>query len=178
MGSPAGAGGFEEFFARFGRSLLRQAYVLSGDAQEAQDLTQETLLRVWREWDKVSGLDDPAAWSRRVLHNLAVSRWRRLRTSRLATGPLRPGGSRAADAGHLDVARAVRSLPANQRRALVLRSVVGMSAAEVALEMGTTEATVRSWLTRARATVAARLDIGKAYPGESAPGRGGDGHGR
>jgi DNA-directed RNA polymerase specialized sigma24 family protein len=39
---------YDRFFRESERTLLRQAYLLTGNVQEAQDLTQETLLRVWR----------------------------------------------------------------------------------------------------------------------------------
>jgi DNA-directed RNA polymerase specialized sigma24 family protein len=76
------AGDFERFFAAAKPSLLRQAFVYTGNLEEAQDLAQETLLRVWRNWGRVSRLEAPEAWARKVLHNLAVGSWRRRRTRR------------------------------------------------------------------------------------------------
>lgn len=163
MGGSIPDGEFDRFVELEHRRLIRQAYVLTGDAQEAQDLTQETLLRVWRQWDKVSSLEDPAAWARHVLNNLAVSSWRRRRTrhrylaGRQATSHTAPG------IGHLDIATAVRALPPNQRNALIMRTVLGLNAAEIAAKLDTTEATVRSWLSRARGQLAAKL--GLADPG-------------
>jgi RNA polymerase sigma-70 factor (ECF subfamily) len=58
---------------------------------------------------------------------------------------------------HLDVVRALRSLPDRHRQALVLVAVVGLSTREIAEELGTTEATVRSWLARGRKTMERRL---------------------
>ncbi|MGO9911474.1 MAG: sigma factor [Acidimicrobiales bacterium] len=69
---------FERFFRGQARSLMRQAYLLTGDAGEAQDLVQETMIRAWREWPRLQGYDDPGAWARQVLHRLAIGRWRRL----------------------------------------------------------------------------------------------------
>lgn len=159
MEGPIPGDEFDAFFEEHRRSLLRQAYAFTGDAQEAQDLAQETFLRVWRNWDKVSQLDNPAAWTNRVLQNLAISSWRRRRTrfrhstAREATSSDGPG------VGHLDVAAAVRALAANHRRALVMRTVLGMTTSEIASEIGTSEATVRSWLSRARAELATKLGL-------------------
>jgi DNA-directed RNA polymerase specialized sigma24 family protein len=73
---------FERFFRGQARSLMRQAYLLTGDAGEAQDLVQETMIRAWREWPRLQGYDDPGAWARHVLHRLAIGRWRRLTVRR------------------------------------------------------------------------------------------------
>src|SRR5271165_2797018 len=75
---------FRRLFERSGRSLLAQAYLLTGDRQESQDLVQEAFLRAWRNWPRVATLDNQQAWLRRVLYNLAVNRWRKvsLRRSR------------------------------------------------------------------------------------------------
>lgn len=164
MGGSIAGGDFDRFFEQEKRMLLRQAYLLTGDAQEAQDLAQEALFRAWRSWDRVSTLESPSAWTRHVLHNLAVSSWRRRQTRRRHATHSLESDVPSPDIGHLDVAAALRSLPANQRDALVLRTVVGMSAAEVAVELGTTEATVRSWLSRARRDMAKALSLSAADP--------------
>jgi RNA polymerase sigma-70 factor (ECF subfamily) len=53
-------------------SLTGQAYLLTGDLAEAQDFAQETLYRVWRDWEKISEYDQPAAWARKVLASLVI----------------------------------------------------------------------------------------------------------
>lgn len=149
---------FERFFRGQARSLMRQAYLLTGDAGEAQDLVQETMIRAWREWPRLQGYDDPGAWARHVLHRLAIGRWRRLTVRRrhdradLRVVP-------AVDGEHLDVLSALAGLTMDQRRAVVLHDIAGLSVAEVALDMGVPEGTVRSWLSRARARIAQALEI-------------------
>ncbi len=153
-------GDFERFFDEAKPRLVGQAYLFTGNLQDAQDAVQEALLRAWQDWDRVSRLQDPQAWVRHVLHNLLVGKWRRDRTRR-ARGHLdRTEAASAPEIGHLDVVAALGRLPANQQRAIVLQTVVGLSASEVAAELGTTEGTVRVRLARARATLAANLKLG------------------
>jgi RNA polymerase sigma-70 factor (ECF subfamily) len=157
LGAVEAVESFESFFAATSPGLVGQAYVLTGNLQEAQDLVQEAMLRAWREWPKISNYEDPVGWVRKVVHNLAVSRWRRLAVRRRHEAAERVVDSPAPDVGHLDLVAVVAKLPAGQRRALVLFDVVGLSGEEVAAELGVPAGTVRGWLTRARRTVAEQL---------------------
>ena len=78
---------FRRLFERSNRDLLAQAFLLTDDRQEAQDLVQEVFLRAWRTWPRVAAMQAPDAWLRCVLHNLAVSRWR---SSPATVGASRP----------------------------------------------------------------------------------------
>jgi len=150
---------FDRFFLESKPALFAQAYVLTGDVAEAEDLVQETFVRTWRHWQRVSKLENPGGWARHVLDNLAVDSWRR-RASRKRRNALElrsaasvPGPSTE----HLELVAALRALPSRQRQALVLSAIVGLSTDEIAREMSTTAATVRSWLSRARASVESDL---------------------
>jgi RNA polymerase sigma-70 factor (ECF subfamily) len=157
---------FGDFFDEAKPRLVGQAYLFTGNIQDAQDAAQEALFRAWRDWDRVARLEDPHAWVRRVMHNLLVSRWRRARTRRVRSGAWRPNDGNPTDVGHLDVITALGHLPVNQQRAIVLRTIVGLSAAEVAAELGTSEGTVRVWLARGRARLAAELHLHLDRSGE------------
>jgi DNA-directed RNA polymerase specialized sigma24 family protein len=63
---------FERFVTDRSGSLLRTAYLMAGNLAEAEDLVQETLLRVARHWPKVRAMEYPAAYARRVLVNVAL----------------------------------------------------------------------------------------------------------
>jgi RNA polymerase sigma-70 factor (ECF subfamily) len=154
---------FDAFFDDQQRSLLGQAYMLTGDIDDARDLVQEVFVRVWQKWDRVSSMQDPAAWARRVLRNLAIGRWRR-RKRRGAQVPLTNGDSatEAPDVGHLDVVRALYRLPGNQRVVLILHDVVGLSVKEVAAEIGSPEGSVRGWLSIGRRQLGRALGMGEA----------------
>ncbi|MGH9297124.1 MAG: RNA polymerase sigma factor [Acidimicrobiales bacterium] len=148
---------FEAFFAQASRPLVGQAYVLTGNLAEAQDIVQETFLRAWKAWPTLSTADDPTPWARRVVHNLAVSRWRHLKVRQRHEMADRPRPVAPPDASHLDLIAAVSHLPEGQRKALVLFDLVGLSGAECAEELGVPGGTVRGWLSKARASVAAEL---------------------
>lgn len=146
---------FDLFFRHHMSRLMGQAYVLAGEAAGAQDLVQESFLRAWQRWDDLRRMNDPEAWLRRVMYNLAVSQWRRSR--RLV--PLGEFEQSVSDE-HPDaaaLAAALRTLPRRQAQAIVLHDAAGLTAVEVARELDVPEGTVRSWLSRGRAALAARM---------------------
>lgn len=150
---------FERFVEETRRSLMGQAFLYASSLSDAEDLLQETYVRAWRNWRRVSQMDDRAAWARRVLGNLAVDNWRKQgrRRRRLAKTAALRTDTPAPDTKRLELVEALHTLPPKQLRALVLSAVVGMSVAEIGVEMGTSEATVRSWLSRGRAAMAEHL---------------------
>jgi RNA polymerase sigma-70 factor (ECF subfamily) len=146
---------FDVFFRTTKKPLVTMAYLLSGDQEVAQDLTQEAFLRAWSRWNRISKYDDPEAWTRRVLYNLIISRSRKDKIRRRAVES--PRFAPPPDELHLLLAAALRSLPDSQMRALVLHDGAGLSVREVAFEMKVPEGTVKSWMSRGRATAAERL---------------------
>lgn len=154
---------FDDYCARVSPALVAQLSLVVGNREDARDIVQEALLRTWREWERVRAYELPEAFTRRVAYNLATARWRRLQSLERVTRLLsRDGGSRANGfaedlADELDLLAALRRLPIAQRQALVLHDVAGLSAEEIAGEMGVRGATVRSWLLRGRRRVARAL---------------------
>src|SRR6202023_1573030 len=63
---------FDHFVVDSVDGLLRAAYLIVWDFAEAEDLVQECLFRVARRWERVSGMEVPLAYARRVLVNLAL----------------------------------------------------------------------------------------------------------
>jgi RNA polymerase sigma-70 factor (ECF subfamily) len=146
---------FDQFFRSVRPRLVGQAYLLTGDQATAQDLAQEALEASWSEWSTVGVLDDPEAWTRRVLHNRAVSEVRRRGWWQQRFG--RESEVAGPDVTGVLVARALSELPIKRRRALVLHDVAGVPVDEVANELGVPSGTVRSWLVRDRARLARKL---------------------
>jgi RNA polymerase sigma-70 factor, ECF subfamily len=87
VGQPADpAADFDQLYqVHFGR-VLAAAYALTGDPQTAQDLTQEAFCRAWQRWSRIAAYDDPLAWVRRVVTNLANKRPRTRRTRAAVVG--------------------------------------------------------------------------------------------
>lgn len=148
-------GSFEAFYHGTSGRLLRYAYGLTGDMAEAQDFTQEAYVRAWQRWKRLRDYDNPESWLRLVVTRLATDRWRwlRVRGGGLPPGePIPPPGE---DLVHL-VAE-LKRLPMPQRRALVLHYLLDRPVADIARETGVSVNTVKSWLLRGRASLAARL---------------------
>ena len=151
---------FDELYAAHYGNLTVQLYLYFGDLHAAQDVVQEAFCRAYARWRTVSRYDDPVAWVRRVAWNLALSRWRRSRTAlRYLRGQRRaepqvpgPGPERVA------VIAALAALPEQQRRAVVLHYIADLSVPEIAEREGVPEGTVKSWLHRARISLAAELE--------------------
>ncbi|HVA02734.1 MAG TPA: sigma-70 family RNA polymerase sigma factor [Acidimicrobiales bacterium] len=155
---------FTDLYASSFARLVGQVTVVTADREAAEEAVQEAFGRLWTRWESVHAYDKPEAWVRRVAINVAISRWRRLRQLR----PLveTSGASREDDAvTRPDVQRALRSLPVQQRHALLLHHVVGLSVSEVAQEMGVPQGTVKSWLFRGRDTLHRTLGVEEAPRG-------------
>jgi RNA polymerase sigma-70 factor (sigma-E family) len=164
---------FDCFAAEAWDRLLRTGYFMTGDTRDAEDLVQETLLKVARRWNRVRSMDHPAAYARRILINLVLHD-ADCRSRRRAELWPQDGGTEAADE---NAARALREiddqaefrwaltqLPARQRAVLVLRYWADLPVAEVADILGCSEGTVTSTASRA----AARLTEALAHNAPSA----------
>jgi RNA polymerase sigma-70 factor (ECF subfamily) len=149
---------FAEFYGASFHKLASALYVYTGDLAEAQDVVQEAMIRALGRWSAVSAYEEPAAWVRRVAWNLATSRWRRLRrgvelAARGHTEERAPGP----EPDRVAIVTALAALPARQRQAVVLHYLEDLPIAEIAQMVGAAEGTVKSWLHRARATLAGHL---------------------
>ncbi|GAA2115733.1 SigE family RNA polymerase sigma factor [Nocardioides bigeumensis] len=138
--------GFVEFVAARSRSLMRTAYLLTGDHQRSEDPVQATLTKVYLKWARVSRMDQPAAYARRILVNEATrSRWWRASgelTGRLPETPADDASERLATSS--SVWNAVLRLPPRQRAVVVLRYYEDLSEAEIADVLGIAPGTVKS----------------------------------
>ena len=149
---------YDELFARSGDRLVRQVYAMTGDLTEAQDVVQEAFVRAWQHWRTVRAHPDPEAWVRTTARRLAVSRWRRLRNSRVAwdrVGP--PPDVPAVGPQTVALVAALRQLPEAQRTALVLHHLADLPVEQVARETGSPVGTVKARLSRGRTALAALL---------------------
>src|SRR3990170_5364286 len=84
---PEEADSFEAFFRAEHARLLRALFVVTGSAEEAEELMQEAFLSVWERWDRVRSLDSPTGYLYRTAMNAFRSRLRRAaRVARRAVG--------------------------------------------------------------------------------------------
>ncbi len=146
---------FDELYRATNRRLLQYAYAMTGDLATAQDLTQEAYVRAWRNWRQVESFERADAWLRLVVTRLVTDRWRRMRTSRLLGGPLqRPDSVPPPSEDGVLLVGALRKLPVAQRRAICMHYLLDLPISQIASEAGVAEGTVKSWLSRGRATLA------------------------
>jgi len=142
---------FDCFVADSTDGLLRTAYLIVWDLPEAEDLVQETLLKVARRWPRVSRMEHPVAYARRILVNLALdggAKRLRRRAELSETGLGDPAVPAASLDTHDELHAALAALPPRQRAVLVLRYFLDLSEAEVAAALQCSLGTVKSTASR------------------------------
>jgi len=139
-------------------ALRRYARALTRDADTADDIVQDTLVRALRSEHLFHG-GDVRAWLYTILTNLNRNRLRTL-SRRPALSPIKDGDAAMAEgeADSRDIARALDHLAEEQRSALILVVLEGLTYREVAEVQGVPIGTVMSRLARARMQIKAYLD--------------------
>ena len=165
---------FRELVERYQTRLLNFIYRMIGDRERAEDLVQETFLRVYRHLDRFDRTKRFACWIYIIASNLAKNELRdRSRTPLIPFQSLRPAWRDDDDnlpqfedpATRPDdlyrqrqlravVAASVEQLPEHHRQVFVLRELEGKSYGEIAEITGCKLGTVRSRLNRARSSFA------------------------
>jgi RNA polymerase sigma factor (sigma-70 family) len=161
---------FGELADRHGPQLTALAGRLLGDAVEAEDLTQETLLQAYLGLDRLRDPERFSSWVYGIALNLAKMRLRSRRNGALpvlgidatrlaALVAADPSPAEVVEARELWslVASALDVLPVEQRRAVLLHYLDGLSCEEIAALLGEPAGTVRVRLHRARARLRERL---------------------
>ncbi|MFJ9146521.1 SigE family RNA polymerase sigma factor [Streptomyces sp. NPDC102270] len=153
---------FQEFVRARWSHLVRTAYLLTGDAHLAEDLTQTALAKAYRSWRRVAGSDNPEAYVRRMLVTCNSDRFRKRRVKESLTDapPERAGRDEAVarvdERGVLMAALA--QLPPRQRAVVVMRYWEDLSEAEAAEVLGCSQGTVKSQASKGLAKL-------RTYPG-------------
>jgi RNA polymerase sigma factor (sigma-70 family) len=145
---------FEEFFRAEHERLFQAVYLLSGDAHEADDVTQEALVRAYERWDVVRTMDSPVGYVYRTALNLYRSRLRKLAVRARRVFLAVPSDDASGEvAARYDVRQALAALPGAQREALVLIEWLGLRSEEAGLVLGIDASSVRGRLHRGRASL-------------------------
>ena len=157
-----GSDDFAEWVSVRGPGLLRLAYLLTGNAVEAEDLVQEVLARALPRWSSIATVEHPDTYVRRMVVHEHTSWWRRFR--RRETPVAEPTGLARAEAAGIPAEelerlwRAFCALPDRQRAAVVLRYHEQLEYAEIAELTGVREVTVRSRVSRGMAVLRRTLE--------------------
>lgn len=146
--------GFDAFYRATAHRVVGYLYVVLGNLADAEDAAHEAYAKAWQRWPKLRHYDDPEAWVRTVAFRTAVSTWRKAvnRLTAHRARPPEPVPELTPD--RLAVISALRKLPAEQRRALVLFHLNGLSIAEISAETGAPAGTVKARLSRGRKALA------------------------
>jgi RNA polymerase sigma-70 factor (ECF subfamily) len=157
------------------RMVYQLALHLLGDSQEALDLSQDVFLRVFRTLPQFRGQSALRTWIYRIVLNQASNRlrwWRRRRRAQqVPLDEQSPAHAEFAESRNFAlpdrvlqqretagrVWRALSTLPFDQRAAVVLREIDGLSYDEIATALGVAVGTVKSRLARARSTLRTEL---------------------
>jgi RNA polymerase sigma-70 factor (sigma-E family) len=141
---------FNEFVATGVEPLLRTAHLITWDTGEAEDLVQECLFKVARRWPRVRRMEQPLAYARRILINLAIddARGRTRRRGELecdlATAD-EPAQQDLVDLETRDeLLDALAGLTQRQRAVLVLRYFNDLTETQAAEALGCSPGTVKS----------------------------------
>lgn len=147
---------FDDFVAARSTALWRSAFLLTGDAQKAEDLLQTALVKAWRRWDSIERREAVESYVRKTMVTTYTDWWRRRWNGEAPTEvlPDAPGPDEAArvDVRH-DVLAALATLPRGQRAVLVLRYFDDLTEAQTAEALGISAGTVKSQASRALAAL-------------------------
>ena len=142
-------------------SLLRTAYLLTGDRHTAEDLVQTALAKLYLSWDKVQQRDSIDGYVRRILVNEHNSLWRRAWKRKEVSTDVLPDHQHVLDSPDDGRGAAlwefVQTLPRKQRAVVVLRYYEDLSEAETADVLGISVGTVKSQASRALANMRDRV---------------------
>ncbi len=133
---------FHAFVAARTPALSRTAYLLTGDAQLAEDLVQTALFRAARAWHRIDG--QPEAYVRRILYTQNVSWWRARRHTETALSSYDAPAAAVDTDLRLSLEQALARLTTRQRTVLVLRFFEDLTEVQAGAALGIGSGTVKS----------------------------------
>jgi RNA polymerase sigma-70 factor (sigma-E family) len=149
---------FQDFVLARRRSLLRTAWLLTGDWHTAEDLVQTALVRCYPHWKRVAA-DNPDAYVRRAIINVHASSWRRRWRGEIPTATVADSATQTDQYADADERRiliaALQALPPRQRATVVLRFFDDLTETDTAMALGCSVGTVKSQTAKALAALRA-----------------------
>ena len=178
------ADAWAELIERYGRRIYNISFQFAGNRAEAEDLTQEIFLRLYRNLGRYRGDVPLAGWTLRLSRNLCIDHYRRTRTERRTVVVSEEilkhqasGSDPAARAERREKLRLVygviEEMPEPFAEILTLRDLQGLSYADICAFLDLPEGTMKSRLRRARLELIRRIDRKRQTLGDSTPTRGG-----
>lgn len=153
--------------AEYSAMLYRVAYSVTRNAAEAEDIVQETFLRVLKHRENLSEIRDARVWLVRIAWNLALDHKRRAKTRpeedigdfarSLPSSERRVEDRVISTEEYKRILELIDQLPEKERKALLLSAMEELSTAEIAAVCSTTESSIRSRIFRARRELASLL---------------------
>ena len=156
---------FEQLYRAHAARVYALCLRLTGHRETAEDCVQETFVRAWRALARFEARSAFATWLHRIAVNAVLTRHRAMpehRTPAIASAgePLAEIAGPAHDAAPpIDLEAAIAALPSGARHVLVLVGIHGYSHEEAAGMLGIAIGTSKAQLHRARALLAARLEL-------------------
>jgi RNA polymerase sigma-70 factor (sigma-E family) len=139
---------FARWVAARQRSLVRAAYLVCGDADLAQDLVQDALVKVAGRWSRLRD-QNPDAYARRIVYHDAISAWRKVRRERTVAlvpepAPAPGRGFEASSDDRIALEQLLGDLTVKQRAVIVLRYFEDRTEADCADILGVSIGTIKS----------------------------------
>lgn len=157
---------FVDFATASQARLRRTAYLICGDWEQASDIVQEALIRVYVAWPRIEHKGGVNSFARRCVVNVAIDMGRRRSSTELPTpheAMDRPTGTADHDVpARTALIDALRELAPRQRACVVLRYFEDLSVSDTARALGTSEGTVKSQTARGLDSLRRHVDLQEA----------------
>lgn len=141
------------------QKLYAASWRLTGNVSDAEDLVQETYLKLWTQRDELDKVDNHYAYALRTLKNLFLNM---LRQKRIEFSELTPGNDISNEEDEYEITldemqpaitQLIERLPQRQRELIMMRHAQGLSYEELQLRTGLSEGNIRTLLCRARQAI-------------------------
>lgn len=160
---------WEQIIQRYKRKVFGIAYKFTGRFEEAEDLTQEVFLKVFKALDTYKKEQEFSWWLVSISRNACIDYYRSMKRERKVVSEnidkfkdfrfegISPQGNLEAAERAQALRKSLNELPDDLRRVLILRDLKGLSYREIADQLGLVEGTVKSRIHRGRAELAEKI---------------------